>query len=198
MKTRLLFCALILANSAFSQDFLRFSGVVLDQERIAPVEGTYIFNSTKGREAVTDSLGFFSIEAGMGDTLVFRDLRYVPSTFVVPPVFQQDADYGLIQMLTPTTLMLDEVRVFSFPTEEEFREVFMKASPQPNMESRALEAKRDIMKAVRESYKEDKYYYEMWADRRVYELTGQIPPNHFLDPFRWTEFIRSLKEESGE
>ena len=191
MKTLLLFFGLMLSNVLLAQDFLRFSGVVLDREQITPIDGTYIFNLSGNHEAVTDSLGLFSIEARSGDTLVFRDLRYQPSTLVVPSVLQA-SDYGIIQLLQPSAVLLNEVKVFSFPSEEEFREAFLKVAPKTDMESRALEAKRDLMKLLKDSYKNDIYYYDMWADRRLYELTGVVQPNHFLDPFRWTELIRSF------
>lgn len=191
MKKLLLITTLLGVHFLSAQDFLRFSGVVLDQETIEPIDGTYIFNLSQGREAVTDSLGFFSLEATAGDTLVFRDVRYSPSTFVVPTVLQSP-DYGIIQMLRPNSLLLDEVKVVSFPSEEEFVRSFMDTEPGPDLESRALEVQKRLMEDVKATYDNDRYYYEMWADRRVYELTREIQPNHIMDPFRWTDFIRNI------
>jgi len=193
IKTSIFSFLTLLSLWCMGQEPHVFSGVVIDQEHVLPVEGTYIFNLTASKEAVTDSLGFFKIEALEGDTLVFRDLRYEASTFVIPDGLEK-SHYGIIQMLKPNTVLLDEVKVFSFPTQEEFNREFLSVQPRPNMESRGLELRHDLAKTVKENFEEDKYTYEVEQDRRIYELTGQIQPNHLLDPFRWTEFIRRLSE----
>lgn len=193
MKSLLLTILMILVvYSSHAQNFFRFSGVVIDQEKIEPIEGTYIFNLSHKKESVSDSLGFFTIEAIAGDTLVFRDLRYNSSSFIIPFVLKE-RDYGIIQLLTPNMRLLDEVKIFSFPTQQEFVDRFMAVDPGPDIEKKRKEVSEDLMKTVKASYKNDRYYYEMWADRRIYELTGRMQPNHLIDPFRWSEFIRNLK-----
>ena len=176
------------------QSVLRFTGVVIDQETVEPVHGVYIFNLTANRGAATDSLGFFSIAAKAGDSILFQDLRYEVSKMVVPAVLDQ-THYGIIQMLTPVTHLLEEVQVYSLPSQEEFVSAFMKIKVPQAQEEENRRVTMDLMKTVKESYNSDKYYYEMWANRRLYDLTGKIQPNHIIDPFRWTEVIRSLKKE---
>ncbi|REE05571.1 peptidase associated/transthyretin-like domain-containing protein [Marinoscillum furvescens] len=180
--------AMLVVTLAWTQPTIRLAGVVVDQETLDPIFGTTIFNKSRVGGAVTDSAGFFLTEVMPGDTLEFRDVRYVTSTLVVPEILQA-TDYGIIQMMAPNTVMLEEVSIFSFPTEREFREAFLASRPPKNLQQRAEEAKQDLMKTIKESYEDDKYFYEMWSDRRLYELTGQIQPNHWLDPFRWSEFV---------
>lgn len=190
---KLSICALLLliGQLTYSQQSIRLTGVTLDRELFKPIQGATIFNKTRGGGAVSDSVGFFSLSVQPGDTLVFRDVRYTPSTLVVPSVLKQP-DYAIIQLLVQNSLMLDEVSVYSLPSEAEFRAAFLKVKPDPTMESRAIQAKKELMQTVKETYDQDKYYYEQWSDRRIYELTGQIQPNHFLDPSRWAEFIEGL------
>ena len=176
------------------QDTIRFTGVVLNRDSFEPITNTTVLNMSRGGGAVSDSLGFFVIEALPGDTLLFSDVRFETSTFIVPEVLDQQ-DYGIIQLLVEKERLLEEVTIFPFPSEDEFKKAFMAVEPKPDLSSRALDAKRDLMQTLRETYENDKYYYEAWANRRIYELTGEIPPNNFLDPFRWTQFIRSFKKE---
>lgn len=181
----LLTCAIPVVQA---QDMIRFSGVVLDKAAYKPVAGTSILNNTSGGGAVSDSLGFFTVQAKPGDTLIFTDVRYLTSVFVIPEVLDK-SDYGIIQVLTENKRLLDEVMVYSFPTEAEFKAAFMDIEPPADLNSRAIDAQKGLMKTIRETYENEKYYYDMWADRRLYELTGEIPHNNFLNPMRWTEFV---------
>lgn len=188
---------LLLSLIGWSQEMIRFSGVVLDSDELKPVFGTTILNQTKGSGAVSDTLGFFSIRAKTGDTLLFSDIRYIKTQFVIPAVLD-GSDYGVIQLLIRNEVMLDEVEVYSFPTEEDFKASFMEVNLDPNMEMKVLDKKRELMKTVRQAYENERYYYENWADRRLYDLTGQIPPNHLLDPIRWTNFIKDNRQKIGK
>lgn len=170
------------------QDTIRFSGVVVDAQLYHPVEGTVVLNNSIGERTLTDSVGFFSIEARRGDTLMFYHISYLSSLFIIPEVLDQ-SDYGVIQLLTENSRVPGEVKVYSFPTEEEFKEAFVDPNPKPNLRKSAVEMRKDLMQAIKETYDDEKYYYEMWTNRRLYELTGEIPPNNFLNPLRWTEFI---------
>lgn len=192
MKVCFSLLLLSLMVTSYAQDLIRFSGVVIDDQEYEPVAGTTILNRTSGGGAVSDSLGFFTVKAKPGDTLVFNDVRYLSSVLVIPEVLDKD-DYGIIQLMSVNTHKLEEVRVYSFPTEEEFKQAFLDADPPstPDLNVRAVEAQQNLMQTIKETYENEKYYYDMWADRRLYELTGDIPPNNFLNPFRWTEFVNS-------
>lgn len=197
MKNRWLIGLLFVAHFGYGQLKYTFSGMVLDREQSSPIHGVYIFNLNANRESVTDSLGFFTVQANAGDTLLFKDLRYKSSLMVVPAVLK-DENYGLIQLMTPMVTMLDEVRIFSFPTQEEFMRRFMEYQPEPNEEDEMRRVQNELMDIIKESYPTQRYYYQLWADKRLYELTGKLQPNHLLDPFRWTEFIRYVLSDKQE
>lgn len=197
MKPYLSVFLLFFTFSGWSQDLIRFTGVVVDKDQLEPVVGATILNKTRGGGAVSDSIGFFSIKARAGDTLLFTDVRYAKSTFVIPEVLEE-TDYGIIQFLIQNAVQLEEVEIFSFPSQESFKSAFLGIDAKPDMNMRALEKQRELMETVRQAYKNERYYYENWADRRLYELTGQIPPNHLLDPIRWTNFLRDFREQLNE
>lgn len=194
MRLSVIVSLIFLANVTFSQEALKFSGIVIDQETVEPVEGAYIYNLTANKSTLTDSLGFFTLSASPGDTVKFQDLRYEVSELIIPAVFDK-THYGIIQVLKPNTKILDAVHVYALPNQEEFERTFMNLNLPPDPTSKSKKVARDIMATVKEYYHNDRYYYEMWADRRVYELTGKIQPNHIIDPFRWSEFIRNLNRK---
>lgn len=176
---------------------IRLTGVVLDQVSLEGIAGASVSNSATGASIFSDSTGFFSITVSAGDTVTFSDFRYLTTTLIVPEVLDEP-DYGIIQLLVRSAVLLKEVSIFSFPSESEFKKAFLRLQPTPDFEGKTLEAQRELQKVLRETYENDKYYYEMWANRRIYELTGEIPPNHFLDPIQWTNFIRDLRKQLRE
>ena len=196
MRIVVIVLCMFLACRSSAQDTLRISGVVVTSPGYKPVIGTTVLNKSGGKVAISDSLGFFSIKAQPGDTLIFNDVRYLNSIFVIPD-FLERADYGIIQVMKEDAIALDEVKVYSFPTEEAFKAAFMDLENTITpLESNALNAQRSLMQTIKETYEDEKYYYDMWADRRLYELTGEIPQNNFLNPIRWTEFVNSHVDEN--
>ncbi len=194
MRLNVFLLFFLLATLVYGQKTLKFTGVVIDQETVEPVDAVYIYNLSQNKSTLSDSLGFFSIEARPGDTLKFQDLRYEVSELIVPMVLSE-SHYGIIQVLTPNTRILDEVRILSLPSQEEFERTFLSVALPPDANVKSKKVAKDIMATVKEHYHNDRYFYEMWADRRVYELTGKIQPNHIIDPFRWSEFISNLKRK---
>lgn len=189
MRIILLIVGLFFVSAGFGQLKHTFSGLVIDREQVAPIDGVYIFNLNASREGVTDSLGFFTIQANAGDTLLFKDLRYKTALLVVPDVLK-DESYGMIQLMSPVVNMLEEVRIFSFPTQDEFSKRFLEFQPDMSGDDEIRRVHNELMEIIKESYPTQRYYYQMWSDKRLYELTGAIQPNHLIDPFRWTAFIR--------
>lgn len=173
-----------------------FTGVILDNIKLEPVIGTTVLNQSRGGGAISDSVGLFTIEAMIGDTLLFSDVRFVNTTLVVPTVLT-GSTYGILQVLINNSLILDEVQVYSLPTEDKFKEVFMSLKLKPNMEQRALQASKSLRSTLKEAYQNEKYYYDIWANRSIYELSDEIPPNYLLDPIRWSQFISDFKLEQN-
>src|SRR5690606_21766094 len=150
-----------------------------------------IKNSTRG--TVSDNSGYFSIFAYELDTLVFSNVGYSQSTFVVPPNFPKES-YGLVQVMTTDTILLEEVVVYPCSRREDFESAFLATEPTNNLKMKSFEAQRRIQQALDTQLSREKYYYNQMRYSRLYDLTGEIPPNNFLNPITWSNFIRDWRE----
>lgn len=175
---------------------VRISGVVVDADdhRSVPYVNISISGTMYGSAA--DNNGYFSLFINPGDTLLFSAIGYRKSTFIMP--FEVNTDqYSLVQLMRKETVLLNEVVVFPWPTIEVFEKTFLEAEPERGMEDIIREVKRDLKKTVNKNER-NKYYYDQMRYNKLYELHGDLPPNNFLNPFRWANFIRDLTEGEFE
>lgn len=171
---------------------VRISGVVIDGDSLNPIPFTSITIKNTTRGTVSDNSGYFSIYAYELDTLLFSNVGYQSSIFVIPPNLPQES-YGLVQMMKLDTLMLDEVVILSWPTAEDFASAFLSLKPRKDLNTRGFEAQRKLQKALDQQLEKEKFYYDQMRYSRLYNLTGMIPPNNFLNPLTWMNFIRNWK-----
>jgi hypothetical protein len=172
---------------------VNFKGVVVDRNTLKPIENVTIINRGNFKGDTSDSTGLFSFKASVGDTILFHDLRYEEEVFVVPPILDDQNEYAIVQVMEGKTLVLEEVTVFSFPDISSFQKSFLEYTPQ-NKEN-IHQVQRDIMKIIRDHYGNDLYYYDSYANRRIYEVTGDIPPNNLINPLYWSRFLETLRKK---
>lgn len=197
MKRTLL---LLLATTMFLVDVhgqsdstvFQISGIVVEADSLIPIPFASITVKHAGRGGITDEYGHFTLLAKELDTLVFSNVGFRTSTFVVPPGLNQK-HYGLVQTMVRDTVILDEVVIFSWPTLEEFEAAFLSLQPEDRQGARKLQAQRNIQQSLDAQMQTDKFYYDQMRYSRLYELTGEAPPNNFLNPITWSNFIRDWK-----
>jgi hypothetical protein len=56
--------------------------------------------------------------------------------------------------------------------------------------------KKDLNSLLEEQYNQNSPYYDQWRYARLYEMTGIVPPNNFLNPMTWSNFIRDWKKDN--
>jgi len=186
---------MVLSLSVVAQvktEAVRLSGIVLDADTRMEVPYASIQISGTQYGTSSDNSGYFSLFMNPGDTLVFSSIGYQDAAFVMP--FQLGSNsYSLIQLMKKDTLLLEEVVVFPWPTLENFEKAFLDTQPKHSeMEHVVEEVKRDLSNQVDATRKTD-YYYEQMRYQKLYELQGTVPPNNFLNPMRWSNFIRDVK-----
>lgn len=186
---------MVLSLSSFAQvktEAVRLSGIVLDADSRMEVPYASIQISGTQYGTSSDNSGYFSLFMNPGDTLVFSSIGYQDAAFVMP--FQLGSNsYSLIQLMKKDTLLLEEVVVFPWPTIENFEKAFLDTQPkQSEMEHVVEEVKRDLSNQV-DATRQTDYYYDQMRYQKLYELHGTMPPNNFLNPMRWSNFIRDVK-----
>ena len=107
------------------------------------------------------------------------------------PYNLKSEQYSLVQLMRKETVMLSEVVVFPWPDEKTFEKAFVDTKPERNMDDLVFEVKRDLEKTV-ENTEEYEYYYDQMRYNRLYQLHGIVPPNNFLNPIRWSNFIHDV------
>lgn len=176
---------------------IRISGIVIDADSLNPVSFTSITIKNTTRGTVSDNSGYFSIFAYELDTLEFSNVGYETSQFVVPPNLPNE-NYGLVHAMSRDTLVLEELVVLPWPSPEDFEEAFLSLEVKPNLETRSERSKKDLQKVLDQQLARDKYYYDQMRYNRLYQISGRIPPNNFLNPITWTNFIRDWKNKEFE
>ncbi|WP_185152725.1 carboxypeptidase-like regulatory domain-containing protein [Fulvivirga aurantia] len=187
---------MVLSTLTFAQikkDPIRLTGVVMDADNGKEVPFVSIQVSGTQYGTSSDNSGYFSIFINPGDTLNFTSIGYKDAAFVMPFKLGTKT-YSLVQLLIKETRLLEEVVVFPWPTLENFERAFLDVDVQEvGMDQVVSEVKRDMNDAVNDS-REYEYYYDQMRYQRLYELHGKIPPNNFLNPARWSNFINDVKQ----
>ncbi|MCG8390961.1 MAG: carboxypeptidase-like regulatory domain-containing protein [Cytophagales bacterium] len=173
-------------------DPVRVVGVMVDADDRK--ELPYVNIRVKGTQYGTssDNNGYFSIFINPGDTLAFSSVGYKEAVFVMP-FDSKGSQYSLIQLMRKETVLLEEVLVFPWPTMDNFKKAFLDIKPKRNMDDLVFEVQRDIKETVKEERLYE-YYYDQMRYNRLYELHREVPPNNFLNPIRWSNFMRDIKE----
>lgn len=170
------------------------SGVILDVENQAPIPSVNIQIKGTVFGTSSDLNGHFTIIMQRSDTLVFSSIGYEKSYFNFDPNLQKDR-YTLIQLMKKDTLQLEEVVIFPWPDWDDFERAFLK-SPNMKQPDRNLEVKKKLEFISKEEYETNKFMYDQMRYQRLYDLNGIIPPNNFLNPVNWTNFIYEIQKSN--
>lgn len=173
-------------------NFIQFSGVVLDQDSLTPIPYVAIIVKGTNRGVVSDYYGFFSMVIRPGDELEFHSAIHKKRSYKVADTLNQKYYYA-IQVLTKDTIQLDEVEVYPWPSKEDFRRAFLALNLNDTDGDRAernltreqlSHLERTAGTSAAESYK-----YTMQAFYTKVYTTGQQPEFTLLNPVKWAEFI---------
>lgn len=198
----LLVCVLLAGYSQFSfgqeddKRLIQLSGVVLSSDSLERMPFTAIYDKTTRRGTISDYYGYFSMVTKPGDTLIFNYIGYKPSTYIVPDTLSEFG-YALIQLIDPDTLMSKPVRVYPWPSREEFARAFIEMDPYEDDIRRAqrqLSGKNLAIAASRLTTDASLTYswQRQQAQSQLYSR-GQFPVNNLLNPVAWAQFIESWK-----
>ncbi len=123
---------LLLVSFVFGQNagadktakLIQFSGVVVDADSLQPLPFTSIYIKKTQHGTIADPSGYYSLVAGKGDTIVFSEVGYLRSYYIIPDTLTTTR-YSLIQIMRKDTIHLKETVVYPWPTREQFKQVFL-------------------------------------------------------------------------
>ncbi len=175
---------------------IQISGLVVGGDSLYGIPGVHVYIPKAGRGTVTSAVGYFSMPALQGDSIVIRSLGYKEKSYVVP---RENVDQlaVIIQMNEDTTL-LPEVQIFPYPTERLFKEAFMALKlPETDMDNMHKNLNDQVLKRMLYNTKPDgsqmhNYYMQQQIQKQDYRYMS--PTFNFLNPFAWGQFIQSVKK----
>lgn len=177
---------------------IQFSGLVVEGDSLLGIPGAHVFIPKAGRGASTNLLGYFTIPALPGDSVVVLAVGYKRQSYVIPQDTLQDMTV-MIHMSTDT-LFLPEVEIRSLPSERVFKEAFL-ALHLPDQK------KHDYMKdnlndqIMRRLLSESgmsasmNHRYYMQKQIQAIERRYMVQTNPLLDPFAWSRFFKDIRRE---
>jgi len=185
-----------MASIANAQDeSVMISGVVMDADSVGIVP--YVNIRLKGTffGTVSDNTGRFNFFASEGDTLHFSSIGYFDAYFIMPEKMEGDS-YSLIQLMRKETIMLDEVVVFPWPEYDQLKRAFVNAKLRRSMKDVSDQATKKIKRISRQEYESNKHYYNVYYNNQLYDMTGIVPANDFINPMQWSNFIKDVRNKN--
>lgn len=200
--TLVLFFFLFIAGLGFAQgqggQIIQFTGVVFGQDSSTSVPGVHIYIPKSGRGTTTNPYGFYSLPVMEGDSIVFSAVGYKRSYYIIPE-HKKASSLRLIVTLEDDIQFLEEVEVRPYPTEAMFKEALV------SMELPYQKEYANIYQWMNSEIMRKGYYdlpasatanhqYFMQQQFQSYINRYSPPSNQLLNPFAWSQFIKSLKK----
>lgn len=184
-----------LAQDRQEKKVIQLSGIVLNADSTDAVPGVNIYVPKKGRGTVSGRFGYFSMPVLEGDTILFSFIGLKKQTFIVPEKVENDK-ISLILNMEVDEIALAEIEVVPYPTEEEFKQAVLAMTVvDPMSISRANMSPEMLLRwaeSMPASGNENFRYFQEGQLLQNQDIYGPRPLR-ILDPFAWSQFIRSIK-----
>jgi hypothetical protein len=191
---------LLVPTRSFAQDeqdrkVIQLSGIILNADSTDAVPGVNIYVPKKGRGTSSGRFGYFSMPVLEGDSVVFSFIGLKKQTFKVPDIVDNDK-ISLILTMEVDEIALAEVEVMPYPTEEEFKRAVLAMNVVDPMSISRANMSPEMFLRWAESMPatgaENFRYFQQGQILQNQDLYGPRPLR-ILDPFAWSQFIRSIK-----
>lgn len=198
MRVSLVLLILLLAMGSAAQaqrqarSSVLLTGVVMDADQQQPLPYVNIRLGNTNYGTATDSNGHFTLFVNPGDSLEFSSIGYRDEVFVMPYDIS-NKQYSLIQLMWQETTMLNEIVVFPWPTIDQFKDAFLDTEPAVDEDQLVKEVSLRVQNES-EMNEMEVYEAEQMQHQKLYELNGIFPPNNFLNPMRWSNFVRDVNK----
>lgn len=198
-----LFIGLATTVSTTAQELSRVvqvSGLVVSGDSLYGVPGVAVYVPKSGRGTNTNYVGFFSLPTLKGDSIVINALGFKVRKYIIPDTLKADK-LSLIIELMEDTVMLPDVEIFPWPTEQLFKEAFLSLKlPTQDINNLNENLNEQVLKrmlyATSASGGENHRYY-MQKQLQSTENRNRLitPALVFTDPFAWSRIISDIKNK---
>jgi hypothetical protein len=185
------------AKSIDTSRIIQLSGVVISEETLEELPYVTVFNKTLRKGVISDYYGYFSLISFPGDTIVFANLGFKKSSFIIPDTLKQNR-YSLIHIIPADTLQLKEVTIYPWPSREEFANAFINMRPYDDAIRKAQQelSGESLAFAAARIQTDPSLAYGNSINQRYSQLysSNQVPVNNLLNPYAWSKFLKDWKE----
>ena len=183
------------AQDTREKKVIQLSGIILNSDSTDAVPGVNIYVPKKGRGTSSGRFGYFSMPVLEGDSIVFTFIGLKKQSFKVPDKVENDR-ISLILTMEVDEIALAEIEVMPYPTEEEFKKAIIAMNVvDPMSISRANMSPEMLLRWAEQmpaSGNENFRTFQQGQMIQNQDLYGPRPLR-LLDPFAWSQFIRSIK-----
>ena len=174
---------------------IQLSGILLNADSTDAVAGVNIYVPKKGRGTSSSRFGYFSMPVVEGDSIIFSFIGLKKQTFKIPETVENDR-ISLILTMEVDEIALAEIEVMPYPTEAEFKQAILAMNVvDPMSISRANMSPEMLLRWAERmpaSSNENFRSFQQGQMQQNQDLYGPRPLR-LLDPFAWSQFIRSIK-----
>ena len=174
---------------------IQLSGIILNADSTDAVPGVNIYVPKKGRGTVSGRFGYFSMPVLEGDTILFTFIGLKKQTFNVPEKVVDDR-ISLILTMEVDEIALAEIEVVPYPTEEEFKQAVLAMSVvDPMVVSRSNMSPEMLLRWAESMPASGNENFRSFQEGQLLQNNDIYGPRplRILDPFAWSQFIRSIK-----
>jgi hypothetical protein len=183
------------AQAQAPRKIVQFSGLIVSGDSAFGTPGVYVFVPKEGRGTMSNAIGYFSMAALTGDSVVIKSIGYKEKYFVIPYTLEDKV--SVIIEILEDTLYMPIVEITPWPTERLFKEAFLALRlPEQHLTNMNNNLNDQVLKRM---------MYNMGADAaansRYYlqQQTLSVENQYFapnlalLNPFAWKNFIDGVK-----
>ena len=178
---------------------IQFTGVVFGSDSLTVIPGVHIYIPKAGRGTTSNPYGFFSLPVQEGDSVIFSAVGYKRSFYKIPP-HDKESSMRLLVTLEEDIQFLEEVEIRPYPTEAMFKEALITMELPYEKEYANIYQWMNSEIMTRGYYDlpaspNENYRYLMQQQFQSYINRYSPPQNQLLNPFAWSQFIKSLKKK---
>ncbi len=188
------------AQGKDKQGLIQFSGIIVEGDSMLGVPGVHVFSGKNGRGTSTNLLGYFSLPAKPGDSLIIAAIGFRKEIYTVPN--DSLANYSVIIRLSEDTTMLPVIEIRPFPSERVFKQAFLamhipiekeQSNMNKNLNDQILE--RMLYTLEDDGSMNHAYYMNkqiQYMEQRYMYQSGYVS---IFDPFAWKRFFDDVESE---
>jgi hypothetical protein len=175
---------------------IQFTGIVVGEDSISGVPGVHIYVPKAGRGTTTNTYGYFSMPVLPGDSVVISAVGYQKQFFNIPK--SRKESFTVIVELSADTTYLPTIDIFPYPSEEDFKAAILALQLPDEDQFNNMRNNLDpvlLAKIFDNTGMSANMNHRYFMQNQAMAMTDRFGPrpNPLLNPFAWSEFIKSIK-----